>query len=185
METKNCIRKRILAVRNQMTEKERLQKSRQIMEKFSGQKAYHEADILLGFVGYGSEVDTLALLEQAVWDGKKVYCPVSAADGTMEFYRFTSKQELTAGYKNIPEPKRTAEVFSGNKDKVCMLMPGVAFDKMRNRIGYGKGFYDRYLHSFMPEWLIAVCFECQITDKIPAEKQDVVPHMLLTESRMY
>lgn len=203
METKTCIRKQILAVRNQLPEAERIEKSRLITGKLYMLKEYREADIILGFVGYGSEVDTFAFLEQAVFDGKKVYCPVSEEDGTMEFYRFTSKADLTEGYKKIPEPSRTAEKFGikagkkssdcectegdfeQKKEKVFMLMPGVAFDRRKHRIGYGKGFYDRYLASYIPDFLIAVCFECQIVEEIPSEEHDFVPQMLITELQEY
>lgn len=204
METKTCIRKRILAVRNQLSDAEKTEKSQQIQEKLYRLKEYREADCILGFVGYGGEVETLSFLEQAVFDGKKVYCPVSNEDGAMGFYRFTSKDDLVEGYKKIPEPSRQAEKFGvtvgkcssdcdegtekyteKKKEKVFMLMPGVVFDKKRHRIGYGKGFYDRYLESYMPDFVIAVCFECQIEEEIPTEKHDFVPHMLITELHEY
>ena len=188
METKTSIRKRILAVRNQMPETERFEKSRQIEEKLYWLREYQEADCILGFAGYGGEVETIPFLEQAASDGKKVYCPVSNEDGTMEFYQFTSKDKLVEGYKKIPEPSRQAEKLEAVKsesEKVFMLMPGVAFDKKRHRIGYGKGFYDRYLAAFKPDFLIAVCFECQVTEEIPVEKHDFVPHKLITEVQEY
>lgn len=214
METKTCIRKQMLALRNQLPETERFEKSRQITQKLRGLKEYQSADTILGFVGYGSEVDTISFLEQAVEEGKEVYCPVSKEDGTMEFYRFTSKAELVEGYKKIPEPSRQAEKFKAeksevenciitglksasdndestnkkiehDKEKVFMLMPGVAFDKKKHRIGYGKGFYDRYLSTFVPDFLIAVCFECQILDEIPTQEHDFIPHKVITEGQEY
>ena len=135
METKICIRKRMLAVRNQLPETERCEKNRQITKKLCRLEEYQSVDTILGFVGYGSEVDTIPFLEQAVEDGKKVYCPVSKEDGTMEFYRFTSKAELVEGYKKIPEPSGKTEKFEMLMgEKTFLLMPGVAFDKKRHRI---------------------------------------------------
>lgn len=185
METKSCIRKRVLAVRNRMPENERLEKSGKITEKIFGLEEYQKADCILGFIGYGSEVDTIPFLEQAVLDGKKVYCPVSHESGTMEFHRFTTKEKLQAGYKNIPEPSKDAEKFEayGNK-KVFLLMPGVAFDAENHRIGYGKGFYDRFLAGYVPDFTVAVCFLCQIVDKIPAEEHDFIPDRVLTECQI-
>lgn len=204
METKTCIRKRILAIRNELSEEERVSKSSQIEEKLFKLKEYCEADCILGFIGYGGEVETISFLEKAVSDGKKVYCPVSNEDGTMEFYRFVSKDDLVEGYKRIPEPSRQAEKFeravgkpvSGGdegtakcleqkEEKVFMLMPGVAFDKAKHRAGYGKGFYDRYLAACMPNFLIAVCFDCQMVESVPAEEHDFVPHKLITEFHEY
>lgn len=187
METKSCIRKRVLAIRNQMPEKDRMENSRMIAGKLCSLKEYKEAEVLLGFVGYGSEVDTIPFLEQAVLDGKKVYCPVSDADGTMEFYRFSSGEKLIKGYKNILEPSRSDEMFQKkdekNGAKIFLLMPGVAFDKMCHRIGYGKGFYDRYLADFSPQFTVAVCFACQVVETIPTETHDFIPDMVVTEKQ--
>lgn len=216
METKRCIRKQILAVRNQLTEAERLEKSRKIEEKLYSMNEYREADCILGFVGYGGEVETIPFLERAVSDGKKVYCPVSNADSTMEFYRFTSKADLITGYKNIPEPSRQAEKFevkcertvenyskyaeaakcvtkeehvekhfeqNVRKAKVFMLMPGVAFDRKRHRIGYGKGFYDRFLTTYEPDYIVAVCFVCQIVEEFSVEDHDFLPQRVVTETK--
>lgn len=153
------------------------------MKQIRNLSAYKEADCILGFVGYGSEVDTLPFLKCAVLEGKKVYCPVSEADGTMEFYRFTSEKELCAGYKGILEPPRSEEKFQAaeEKEKVFMLMPGVAFDRKKHRIGYGKGFYDRFLADYTPGYTAAVCFSCQIVQEIPAKSHDKLPDMVITE----
>lgn len=182
METKSCIRKRILAVRGELSEAERYESSRIIAKKLRCLKAYNDAECLLGFVGYGSEVDTIPFLEQAVSDGKRVFCPVSREDKTMEFYRFISKEVLIKGYKNIPEPPDNAEKFDRNSKKVFLLMPGVAFDKKKHRIGYGKGFYDRYLADFSPDFTAAICFDCQIVEKIPVETHDFIPDIVLTQT---
>jgi len=190
METKAHIRERILALRNDLPVTERQEASAKIAEKVFNLNAYKKADIVLGFVGYGSETDTVPFLESAVKDGKKVYCPVSKGNGTMEFYRFRRKEDLTEGYKKIPEPSGTEERFDSRlaeKEKhlhVFMLMPGVAFDEKGHRIGYGKGFYDRYLGAFRPECVLAVCFECQMVEEIPAEEFDVLPDLVVTEKRV-
>lgn len=185
METKADIRKRILAVRNRMTAEARLEKSQLIIEKLSALKEYREAAILLGFIGYGSEVETLSFLEKAVREGKKVFCPVAHKDGTMEFFSFRSRQNLAAGYKNIPEPCLDGEKFLKTEKQALLLMPGVAFDKSRNRIGYGKGFYDRYLESFKPVYSAGLCFSCQITETIPAKEHDFIPDIVITEDKVY
>lgn len=188
METKSFIRKRILAVRNQIPQTEHMEKSRLIAEKLYSLQCYQEAKVVLGFVGYGGEVDTMPILEKAVLDGKKVYCPVSEENGRMVFYRFTSAEQLVKGYKNIPEPLRAepfvAEASSSEEHKVFMLMPGVVFDRERHRIGYGKGFYDRYLSAFKPDATVAVCFLCQVVEKVPVEEHDFIPDMVITESEI-
>lgn len=190
METKAHIRKQALAVRNRMSEIERQTASAKIAEKVWRLDAFKRAAVILGFIGYGSETDTIPFLEMAVENGKKVYCPVSKENGTMEFYRFRRKEALVEGYKKIPEPADIEERFdrgilkAEKTDSVFMLMPGVAFDVWRHRLGYGKGFYDRYLKAFRPECIAAVCFECQIVEKIPAEEFDVLPDLVVTEKRV-
>lgn len=187
METKSCIRKQILVRRNELSQEERKDKSRIITEKLLALQEYWKAEAVLGFLGYGSEVETLSFLEKAVLDGKRVYCPVSEPDGTMEFYRFTGRNALREGYKGIMEPSREAELFDRKQPKEeghsLMIMPGVAFDKKCHRIGYGKGFYDRYLASFAPDFTAAVCFSCQIVEALPTEEHDFIPDMVLTENR--
>lgn len=187
METKNCIRKRILARRNELSKDERQEKSRRIERKLLALPEYREAEYVLGFLGYGSEVETLSFLEKAVLDGKKVYCPVSRPDGTMEFYRFTGRDALKEGYKGILEPSREAEIFDGTRQKngkcrELMIMPGVVFDKKCHRMGYGMGFYDRYLASYVPDFTAAVCFSCQIVEEFQTEDHDFTPDMVLTEN---
>lgn len=185
METKAHIRKRILVVRNGMSDRERQAAGREMIQKIIYLDEYRRADILLGFIGYGSEPDTVPLLETAVESGKMVYCPVSKENGTMEFYRFRKREDLVEGYKRIPEPSEAEERFEkGNAFSVFMLMPGVAFDGEKHRIGYGKGFYDRYLGMFRPECVAAVGFECQMVEKIPAEEFDVRPDLVVTEKRV-
>lgn len=187
METKADIRQRILGRRNALSPVEKKQAEEKITETLLNLEVYRQTAVVLGFVGYGSEPDTFPFLECAVRDGKKVYCPVSKQDGTMEFYRYTKKNDLSEGYKNIPEPSEKSEKFEkkilGNEKSfhTFMLMPGVAFDMSRHRIGYGKGFYDRYLADYRPDYIAAVCFECQIVEAIPAETFDVMPDLVVTE----
>jgi 5-formyltetrahydrofolate cyclo-ligase len=102
----------------------------------------------------------------------------------MEFYRINSLEELQAGYRGILEPSGETEKFlfrPGNADKTLMLMPGVAFDSYRNRIGYGKGFYDRYLADKEELQLhtIGIGFSCQLVDEIPAQEGDIKPYQVI------
>lgn len=102
----------------------------------------------------------------------------------MEFYRINSLTELQPGYRGIPEPSCAGERYvysAGEEDRVLMLMPGVAFDPYRNRLGYGGGFYDRYLADREELRLrtIGVGFRCQMTELLPAEESDVKPYQVI------
>ena len=102
----------------------------------------------------------------------------------MKFYYITSLNDLTAGYKGIPEPGLYCEPAAENRQKI-ILVPGVAFDKKGNRIGYGKGFYDRYLkeHEFIKK--MGIAFEMQVLEEIPGEPDDVQMDMVITERTEY
>lgn len=98
----------------------------------------------------------------------------------MEFYRISSLSELQPGYRGIPEPSERGERYvydAGEKEHVLMLMPGVAFDPYRSRLGYGGGFYDRYLADKEELQLrtIGVGFWCQMAERLPAEERDIKP----------
>lgn len=187
METKALIRKRALAVRDALTEAERMEKSRMIMEKVMALPIYKEADRVLVYVTYKSEVQTHLLIAQALKEGKKVYCPKVKGE-TMDFYRVFSEDELEKGYKGIREPGENADRLLKEEElaegKSMMLMPGSAFDRDGNRIGYGKGYYDKYL-----DWIsnlqrlttVAVCFECQMQEGIPTEVYDKKADVVVTE----
>lgn len=183
MDTKAEIRKRIIQVRNQLTEEERNKSSFLVTERILGHQWYYLADTILGFVNYGTEIDTSPILQEALRQGKKVYVPKVVGD-EMLFFRIDDMEQLEIGYKGIPEPKGDSECFSYNAieaDKQLLIMPGVAFDMQRNRIGYGKGFYDKFL-SNKPELQlrsIAIGYACQMVEAIPADEQDIKPYQVI------
>lgn len=188
MESKRHIRKSVLKLRDELTERERRDKSRAIIGKLMNTGAYEEAEVVLSYVSYKSEVITEEMIEAALKDGKRVYCPRIDKDD-MEFYRIMSMEDLTTGYKGIREPMPNGDRLLSGRDismsKCLMIMPGSAFDRERNRIGYGKGYYDRYLERYPQLPTIAVCFECQLVEKIPAEAYDIKPAVIMTEKGMY
>lgn len=184
---KITLRRQILAIRDALTEEERARASLLMTERILGHQWFYRSKYILGFVSYGSEIDTHPLLGEALRQGKKVYVPKVEGE-QMVFYRIRSLEELTKGYKGIPEPVGDTEVFDyvvcqkeGETDKALLLMPGVAFDPYRNRIGYGKGFYDRYLADKEELALrsIAVGFRCQMVDEVPAGPYDKRPYQVI------
>lgn len=188
METKECIRKKALMLRDRMTETERSRKSRIIIEKVMETPVYRRAEIILAYVNYRSETQTDIFIDHALKAGKRVYCPKVSGE-EIDFYAIDTMKELTDGYKGIKEPPAHAERLLCDKDiregKNMMLMPGCAFDKKRSRIGYGKGYYDRYLEKHRGLQTVAVCFECQVQEWIPSDEYDKKPDMIITEVTIY
>ncbi|MBQ6807341.1 MAG: 5-formyltetrahydrofolate cyclo-ligase [Lachnospiraceae bacterium] len=215
-EEKKLLRKHILKIRNGLSKTEREEKSEIIRQKLYQMPVYQKADVILAYVDYQSEVITTPLIERALAEGKEVYCPTVQGE-EMDFYRILGLNELREGYKGIweplPEPERKFEPEKmalgtdiadtenqiAGMQQILMLMPGAVFDKERHRIGYGKGFYDRYLNKvaegnkkvvaskqmeFPDICIIALAFSCQIVKEVPAEEHDIRPEMILTEEQI-
>ncbi|MBR1932016.1 MAG: 5-formyltetrahydrofolate cyclo-ligase [Lachnospiraceae bacterium] len=187
-EVKKELRRQILQARDALSETEREEASLLLTERILGHPWYDESDILLGFVSYGSEIDTKEILTGALHAGKQVYVPRIEKDGVcrkeMHFYRIESMGELQEGFKGILEPAGDTERFVYREElvpKTLMLMPGVAFDREHNRMGYGGGFYDKFLMDKEALTLrtIAVGFACQMVEWVPVGAWDVKPCQIL------
>lgn len=190
---KKSIREKSLKLRNDLSVAEREEKSKSIRDKLFALKSYMEAGMILSYTAYQSEVYTLPVIEQALLDGKKVFCPKVQGED-MEFYQIENAEMLEAGYKGILEPsdisveRSLQEVLKQERGtQILMLMPGCAFDKNCGRLGYGKGFYDRYLkrNRNITMSKVALSYECQIWPEVPQDERDVRPDMVITEETVY
>ncbi len=183
METKRQIRHRILDVRNRLSEEECERNSSHIINKVMESKEFQNADAILVYIDYNKEVKTRYLIEQAWKSGKKVYVP--KVDGaSMSFHLLQDFEELILGVKGIPEPTGMSEVWTISLlPMTFLIMPGVVFDRQKHRIGYGKGYYDRFLGNVRGISTAAICFECQLLESIPYEEFDYLPDILYTELR--
>ncbi|MCI8506372.1 MAG: glutamate-5-semialdehyde dehydrogenase [Lachnospiraceae bacterium] len=158
--------------------------SKQICSFVCALPEYREAEVIYCYVDYNHEVRTWPIMEQAVRDGKQVAVP--RVDGeTMEFYLIQGQEDLESGYSGILEPKQGLPAVSDGTDarkRALFLMPGVAFDRNHHRVGYGGGFYDRYLEAHPELVTAALAYECQIFATVPFEKFDILPQILITET---
>ncbi|MCI9337779.1 MAG: 5-formyltetrahydrofolate cyclo-ligase [Lachnospiraceae bacterium] len=187
METdKRHIRKRILQERDSLSGEARKIGDTLLTERILGHQWFYRSEYFLCYVSYGSEISTRDILREALKAGKKVYVPKVLGDREpeMAFYRIEALEELKAGYRGIPEPAGDTELYAysaHSAERALMLMPGVAFDPFRNRLGYGKGFYDRYLADKPGLCLhtIAVGYRCQLLAKLPADHRDVRPYQII------
>ena len=167
-----------------------------ITEKILSLKEYKEADTILTYVSCRSEVITDGLILAALNDGKKVGVPKVEGD-IMNFYYINSLDELETGYFGVREPvinPNPNTVHSNDNDidnalvtdpsGCLMIVPGLAFDKDLNRIGYGKGFYDKYFQSHIDAPFIkcGIAFDIQLCEKIEADRYDQPLDMLVTEN---
>ena len=189
METKTSIRKQMLSLRNAMSICEAKEKSSAIMQKVLSLSPVQTAEYILCYAGYKSEVSTNDLITELLKLGKKVYLPRVSGE-EMEFYRIQSLTELTEGYKGIPEPAVecpdmfTRDLWEAQKERVIMFLPGAAFGENGARIGYGKGYYDRYLSRIPCRERLALCYELQIAEHIPADIHDIPVTTIVTEEKV-
>ncbi len=183
---KQGIRSRYLGLRNNLSAGERKQKSQEIWEHVKGDPKYQAARAVLVYMDYRSEVMTTGLVEELWADtSKKVFAP--KVEGMhIRFYEIKSLDELKKGYQGIREPEENPEKrFTPDmaaRLEAVVLVPGAAFDRQRGRIGYGKGFYDRFFSDYGEVYGIALSFSCQIAKEIPMEPHDRRPDIIVTEN---
>ncbi len=192
--TKKEIRRTVRERRKALGEEAERTGSERICSLVCGLPEYQEAEVVYCYVDYNHEVRTWPIMEQAMRDGKLVAVP--RVDGeTMEFFRIEGREDLESGYSGILEPKQGLSVVSDQVDgdgetagkvygvgkRALFLMPGVAFDRDHHRVGYGGGFYDRYLEAHPNLVTAALAYECQVFDTVPFETFDILPQILVTE----
>lgn len=183
--SKQELRSRYLNYRNQLSLGERREKSARIWELLKEEAVYQNAEVLLVYMDYRSEVMTCGFVEELLKEyRKRIYAPkVEGMD--IRFYEVAGMEDFKDGYQGILEPgKDESRLFTEQtaKTKECLLLvPGAVFDRQRGRMGYGKGFYDRYLEAFPDLKSAALAFECQIAKRVPVEAHDKKPDMIITE----
>lgn len=188
MESKSEIRKYIKEKKQAMTYEAITVKSEMIKNSLINEQEYKSSENILIYVSYNQEVQTKAIITYSLNNGKNVYVPKVFTDKEndnrkyMEFVRIKSLDELAKGYMGILEPVSDE---SEAVDTGLLVMPGLAFDENKNRIGYGGGFYDRYLSEHMSDFFkIALAFDYQIVDNIAAEEFDIKPDKIITDKRI-
>lgn len=185
---KKELRNLVLSRRDQMSEQERQKASMLLTDRIIGHQWFYQADSLLCFLNFGSEISTRELIQEAFRKEKKVFVPKVMGE-EIQFYEITSMDNLKAGYHGILEPEGDTREFVpkplASMTDPCqgafMLMPGVAFDPMRNRLGYGKGFYDRFLTKYpqLAIHTIGIGFQCQLVEEVPQEDGDIRPYQVI------
>lgn len=182
-EEKRILRKEMLAKRNAMPSELRKMADLVMADRIIGHQWFYRAEILLAFVNYGSEISTEEIILEALSKGKQVFVPKVEGE-EMFFYRIKSLEELQEGYKGIREPVGDTERFDYEmykESRLLLLMPGVAFDIYGNRLGYGKGFYDRFLSDkeVLQTYSIGIGYACQRVELLPVDEYDLKPYQVI------
>ena len=148
---KTELRREIRARKRAMTKAEIEERSARLARLFFASRAYQNAKTIYGYLPYNQEVRTVPMLERALKDGKK--------------------NAVAKGYAGIPEP--IADEPVAHDETALVLMPGLAFDPQGHRIGYGGGFYDKFLAAEPNHPTLALCYEFQMMPKLDVEDHDI------------
>jgi 5-formyltetrahydrofolate cyclo-ligase len=186
-ELKNAIRKQAHENRKAQLDKDAV--SEKIVERFMQLEEYAAAKTVMFYVDVRDEVRTRQALPAAIASGKRIVVPY-CVDGELELFWLESMDELELGMYRILEPTASMRTVERKRlqptDLDLVMVPGVAFDRNGGRTGHGKGYYDKLLqHARLDAPLIALSFECQLFDKIPAESHDIYMDKVVTEAAVY
>lgn len=196
MISKEKVRKKAVETRDSIGEESRQQKSEEIAKKILEADWFKEADIVLSYHAFRSEVEVDALNRAVLTQGKKLYLPKTyVKEKQIRFFEITDLSKLKRGYQKIweptgEEPEFSFETVKEEQKKVLMIMPGTAYDARGYRMGYGGGYYDRYLNAHEAEWkmidfmTVFAAFSEQKMILIPGERCDVKPDVIVTEKEI-
>lgn len=167
---KSALRKQIREKKRAMTELEIQTASARLGELFRAHPMYKAAKTVYFYLPYNQEVRTVPMLVQALQDGKRVAVPKVYGE-EMKFIYINDLSGIADGYCGIPEPVADGPV--ADDASALVLMPGLAFDPQGHRIGYGGGFYDKFLADEPGHPTIALCYDFQMVDHLETEEFDV------------
>ncbi len=173
---KQELRQHIRQKKRAMTEQEIQEKSLRLSALFFQSPLYRNATSIYGYLPYNQEVRTVPMLEQALRDGKRVAVPKCYGD-EMRFIWMNDLGAVAPGYANIPEP--IADEPVADDETALILMPGLAFDPQGHRIGYGGGFYDKFLTREPNHPTLALCYDFQMFPHLDTEEFDIPVDIVL------
>ena len=182
-EQKKILRKEFMTARAGIPTEKKAVADDAMIKSLTEMFCYKTADTILLYYPVKNEIDILKLAEQALADKKRIAFPRCDKDtGKMTFHAVTSLSELTEGAYGIPEPRATAQAI-GNSCAALCIVPALAADKDGFRLGYGGGYYDRFLEGF--DGITAtLVYDSLMFDEIPADEHDMTVDIVITEKEV-
>lgn len=187
-EEKRLFRKSALKKRAKITNRQ--EKSAQIARNLFDTEAYKNASMIFAYMSYRSEADTMPVIEHALAEQKCVAVPRvvlldgEQGSGKMVFCRIMSLNDCVKGAYGILEPREDCPTVQPDETSL-ILVPGCAFTRGGLRMGYGGGYYDRYLQIYPKAVTVGYAFEEQLFDAIPSEAHDRRLDFVLTQKECY
>ena len=180
---KRSLRAEYLRTRNEMPPEEAREKSLGIFRNLLGLPEYSSARRVFAYASYKNEAETLPMIEDAVSRGKAVALPRILGKRRMEFYSVKGLSGLIRNPMGILEPEQGEILVPGGGD--LFIVPGTAFDLMKNRLGAGGGYYDAYFERYGGDFIKAgIAFDFQIAEELPCFPYDIKMDMIITEKRI-
>lgn len=173
--TKQELRQILIAERKKLSAKQT--KDSIIKDKVLNEEHVLNSSNILIYVSKSDEIDTHALIEALWYLRKNVYVP-KVINQEIKFFLITSFNDLSLGYFNILEPTTTKSLE--NIHNSVIIVPGLAYDQNLNRLGYGGGYYDRYLEN-KDIYKIGLCYQKFLLKNIPTEKHDIKMNLVITD----
>lgn len=178
MNDNKILRKKMQTKRLKMPPTEVISSSKIIADKLMLEIKNHSFNNILCYYPTKNEVNLLDLYDKLLKLSYNLYFPITNLD-TIKFFKVDNLLDFTIGTFNINEPNDKRYEFT--HQEALVITPGLAFDKYNNRIGYGKGYYDRFLQSHPNTYSIGVCYKYQVCDKINTTSLDVPVKKIITD----
>jgi 5-formyltetrahydrofolate cyclo-ligase len=180
---KKSLRLKMQEKRKELSISQVYKKSSIIQKKIEDNHFFKISNKILIYVSYDHEVHTHNLIKKSLHTEKKIFVPRSRKRTyTIDPILINEWNDLSPGLYSILEPKKHKKILSNNIDLI--IIPGLGFDLYGNRIGYGKGFFDRLINRIPQAILIGLAFDFQITRRIPTELHDKKMDIIITEKRV-
>ena len=180
---KKSERTRFTELRNELSEDFRAKADRELIRSFLSLSEYKNASTLLMYYPVKGEANILDIANIALSEGKRVAFPVCRKETLeMDFFSVGSLSDLKKGSYGIPEPDGSCDIITDFNSTVC-LVPALSFDRQGFRIGYGKGYYDRFLDKH-PVYSAGLIYSPLLTDFLPTEETDKKVDVIITEKEV-
>jgi 5-formyltetrahydrofolate cyclo-ligase len=184
---RHSLRKQILGARDLLGARERQEKSRAAMQNFWSLPEIKHWSTLFVYVNFRSELETLELIQSCLSKGKRVAIPLVEAStvSMIPLLIQDPEKDLVPGYYGIPEPDPEKSLRVAAREIDAVVIPGSVFDIHGGRLGYGGGYYDRFLVNDAPQAKrIGLAFEMQVVENVPVQPHDQLLDILITEKRI-
>lgn len=181
--SKSELRRIYRAARKALSPEEKRLIDAAIAKKLLRSECYRAAACVFCYVSTPEEIDTFPILRQALADGRTLCVPLCGAKGEMTARLIRSLEELKSGAYGILEPSADAPVVAP-KEVSLAVVPALACDRRGYRLGYGGGYYDRFLAKASAAGTAVLCAECRLADALPREPFDLPCHYIITERQV-